>query len=54
MDCVEAHNVAASGEETPHYHQTSDTMSSLHMPFTTRVASVIVATFADLGEPVAP
>lgn len=53
MDCVEAHNIAASGEETPHYHRTSDTMASLHMPFTTRVASVIVATFADLGEPVA-
>ncbi len=54
MDCVEAHNVAASGESTPHYHQTSDTLATLNMPFTTRVAQVLVATLAALGVPVAP
>ena len=46
MDCVEAHNLPASGEDTPHYHQTSDTLDTLHMPFTTRVAGVITATLA--------
>jgi hypothetical protein len=46
MDCVEAHNVGSSGEDTPHYHQTTDTIETLHMPFTTRVTGVIVATLA--------
>jgi hypothetical protein len=54
MDCVEAHNVGESGEDTPHYHQTSDRVDTLYMPFTARVAGVIVATFADLGGPLAP
>lgn len=53
MDCVEAHNVAGAGEDTPHYHQPSDTFETLHMPFTTKVAQVIVATLAELAEPVA-
>lgn len=53
MDCVEAHNVSGSGEDTPHYHQTSDTFETLHMPKTTKVAGVIVATLAELAEPVA-
>lgn len=53
MDCVEAHNVAGSGEDTPHYHQTSDTFETLFMPKTTKVAGVIVATLAELAEPVA-
>jgi hypothetical protein len=52
MDCVEAHNIPASGESTPHYHMPTDRTDTLHMPFTTRVAGVIVATFADLGQPV--
>ncbi len=51
MDCVEAHNIASSGEDTPHYHRTSDTIDTLHMPFTTSVVAVIVATLADLGAP---
>ncbi len=51
MDCVEAHNIGSSGESTPHYHRTSDTIDTLHMPFTTKVAGVIVASFADLGDP---
>ncbi len=50
MDCVEAHNMSV-GEDTPHYHQTSDTSSTLYMPFTTKVAGVIVSTLAELGVP---
>ena len=53
MDCVEAHNVPSSGEALPHYHRTTDTSDTLHMGFTTRAVQVIVATFADLGEPIA-
>ncbi|MCP4804976.1 MAG: M20/M25/M40 family metallo-hydrolase [Proteobacteria bacterium] len=52
MDCVEAHNVYESGEETPHYHQTSDTLDTLHMPFTTKVGQVMVATVAGWAEPI--
>ena len=52
MDCVEAHNLPLSGEETPHYHKTTDTLDTLHLPFTTRVAGVVVATLASLAEPV--
>ena len=51
MDCVEAHNFPASGEETPHYHRTSDTIDTLYMPFTTKVVGVIVASLADLAAP---
>jgi hypothetical protein len=52
MDCVEAHNEPiTSGESTPHYHRSTDTIETIHMPFTTRVTGLIVATFADLGEP---
>lgn len=51
MDCVEAHNVASSGETLPHYHRSSDTLDTLHMGFTTRVTQALVATFAELGEP---
>jgi len=53
MDCVEAHNVTSSGESTPHYHKTTDTLSTLHMHFTTRVTGVLVGTFATLGQPTA-
>lgn len=49
MDCVEAHNLAESGEKTPHYHQTSDTFDTLYMPFTTQVAGVLVGTLAALA-----
>jgi len=44
MDCVEAHNIASSGEHTPHYHQSSDTLDTLDLDFTRQVAGVIVAT----------
>jgi hypothetical protein len=53
MDCVEAHNVSGSGEDTPHYHATSDRFETLFMPKTTKVAGVIVATLAELAEPAA-
>jgi len=54
MDCVEAHNLPASEESLPHYHKSTDTLETLYMPFTTKVAGVIIATFATLGRPVAP
>lgn len=54
MDCVEAHNVPSSDEELPHYHRATDTPDTLHMPFTTRVAQVIVATLATWAEPLPP
>jgi hypothetical protein len=53
MDCVEAHNVAGSLEDTPHYHRPTDTMATLHMPFTTKVVGVITTTLAELAKPVA-
>ena len=51
MDCVEAHNVPGSGETLPHYHKTSDTIDTLHLPFTTEVVRVIVATLAHWAGP---
>lgn len=51
MDCVEAHNLPTD-EDTPHYHRMTDTMSTLHMGFTTKVAGVITVTLAELAEPV--
>jgi hypothetical protein len=53
MDCVEAHNVSGTVEDTPHYHAGSDRFGTLYMPFTTKVASVIVTLLAELAEPVA-
>ncbi|GDX78351.1 hypothetical protein LBMAG42_01620 [Deltaproteobacteria bacterium] len=46
MDCVEAHNVRNSGEDTPHYHRTTDAVDTLHLGFTAEVARVTTATFA--------
>jgi hypothetical protein len=53
MDCVEAHNIATTMEDTPHYHRTTDSFDTLHMGMTTKVASVIVVTLAELAEPTA-
>lgn len=53
MDCVEAHNIAGTTEDTPHYHRPTDTIDTLHMPFTTKVTGVIITTLAELAEPVA-
>jgi hypothetical protein len=47
MDCVEAHNVPSSGEHTPHYHKTSDTSETLHLPFTAKVAGVVLVSLAE-------
>ena len=51
MDCVEAHNEPGSGEDTPHYHRTSDTIETVHLPFTARVTQVLVVTFAGWVKP---
>jgi hypothetical protein len=51
MDCVEAHNVRGSGEETPHYHRATDTVDTLHLGFTTRVVQVTTVTFASWVQP---
>lgn len=51
MDCVEAHNVPGSGEDDPHYHRTSDTLDTLHLPFTARVTEVIVVSLARWAAP---
>lgn len=51
MDCVEAHNLPSSGEDTPYYHRSSDTIETLSMPFTTRVAQVIVGALATWADP---
>jgi len=51
MDCVEAHNLNGT-EDTPHYHRTTDAMATLHMGMTTKVASVIIVTLAQLAEPI--
>ena len=51
MDCVEAHNIAGSMEDTPHYHRPTDTFETLHMGFTTKVVGVITTTLAELGKP---
>jgi hypothetical protein len=53
MDCVEAHNLPTD-EETPHYHATTDVISTLHMGFTTKVVGVIIVTLAQLAEPAVP
>ena len=51
MDCVEAHNLSNTTEDTPHYHRTTDVLSTLHMGFTTKVVGVIIVTLAELAEP---
>ncbi len=51
MDCVEAHNLPQSGEHTPHYHKTSDTIDTLHMPFMTDVVGVLVGALAQWASP---
>ena len=51
MDCVEAHNLPASGEDTPWYHTSSDTIETLSLPFTGRVTQVIVGALAIWADP---
>lgn len=54
MDCVEAHNISTSDEELAHYHQSTDRLDTLDLGFTTKVAGVLVATFAGWVEPHEP
>jgi hypothetical protein len=52
MDCYEAHaNPGGSGESTPHYHRTTDTLSTLDLAQTTEAARTAVAAIALLAEP---
>ena len=51
MDCAEAHNLPSSGETTPHYHMTTDTLDTLDLGFTRDVAGVLVATLSLWAEP---
>ena len=46
MGCVEGHNLPSqTAEITLHYPETIEPFETLHMPFTSRVAEVLVATF---------
>lgn len=55
MDCVEAHNLGrSSGETTPNYHRTTDTIDTLYLPFTREVVRVTNATFATWVVPLPP
>ena len=38
----------------PHYHQPSDTLDTLDLPFLTQVATATAAAAADLARPVTP
>ncbi len=49
MDCWEAHNIG--GETTPHYHRTTDTISTLNLPCMTQAIQVNVAAVAELARP---
>jgi len=53
MDCYEAHqDPGGSGESTPHYHRTSDTIETLDLAQTTEAVRATVATMALLAGPV--
>lgn len=52
MDCVESHNGLAD-EDLPHYHRSTDTPDTLHLPFTARVTEVLVVTLAGWAGPIA-
>ena len=49
MDCWEAHN--GGGENTPHYHRTTDTINTLNLDCMSQVVQVNVASVADLAGP---
>ena len=53
MDCVDAHNVPSAGETVPNYHRGTDTTGTLYMPMFAEVTGVMIATLAELAEPVA-
>jgi Zn-dependent M28 family amino/carboxypeptidase len=53
MDCYEAHqNPGGSGETTPYYHTTSDTIATLDLVQTTEAVRAAVAAIALLGQPI--
>jgi len=53
MDCYEAHqNPGGSGESTPHYHRTTDTIETLDLEQTTEAVRATVAAMAVLSQPV--
>jgi hypothetical protein len=53
MDCYEAHqNPGGSGESTPHYHRTTDTIETLDLAQTTEAVRATVAAMAILAQPV--
>lgn len=47
MDCWEAHN--GGGESTPHYHRTTDTISTLNLDCMTEAVQVNIASVADMA-----
>jgi hypothetical protein len=52
MDCYEAHlDPGGSGESTPHYHRTTDTIETLDLAQTTEAVRATVATMAVLSRP---
>ena len=52
MDCYEAHyDPGGSGETTPHYHKTTDTIATLDLDQTTEAVRAAVATMAILAVP---
>jgi hypothetical protein len=51
MDCYEAHGNPGSGESTPHYHRTTDTISTLDLAQTTEAVRAAVVAILLLAEP---
>jgi Zn-dependent M28 family amino/carboxypeptidase len=52
MDCYEAHaDPVGSGETTPHYHSTTDTIATLDLAQTTEAVRAAVAAIATLAQP---
>jgi Zn-dependent M28 family amino/carboxypeptidase len=55
MDCYEAHaDPGGSGESTPHYHRTTDTIATLDLAHTTEAVRATVAATALLAGPFDP
>ena len=53
MDCYEAHkDPAGSGESTPYYHSTADTIATLDLPQTTEAVRAAVSAIGALAGPI--
>jgi hypothetical protein len=50
MDCWDAHN--GGNESTPHYHRSTDTLSTLNLDCMKQVVQVNIASVADLAVPI--